>query len=237
MKLKGAVSFFLVAAGLFWGNFSASEAWAGPLEDAIAKGNAHAEKREYEKAIEEYRKALAQSPQNPKVNLLLGLAYASAGDLDRAIQYTQASASGEASFSAYHHLGLIYANRREPEKAIDAYRKALEMSPLSFRAWYQLGLVYASDLKFKEAIEAYGKVIEINPRFTDAYLGLGSAHYWAGNKNEALAQVAKLRELRVLDKAKALEDWITNKEEKKQSARKKLDERTKTVSSPAESGL
>jgi tetratricopeptide (TPR) repeat protein len=236
MKSNGAVRFFLVSAGLVLGLSSAPGAWAGPVEDAIAKGNAHAEKREYEKAIEEYQKALAASPQNPKVNLLLGLAYASAGDLDRAVQYTQASASGEPSFSAYHHLGLIYANRREPQKAIDAYRKALEMSPLSFRAWYQLGLVYASDLKFKEAIEAYEKVVEINPRFTDAYLGLGSAHYWAGDKSAALAQVAKLRELRVPDKAKALEDWITNKDEKKASARQKLDER-KTASSPAASGL
>ena len=203
--------------------FPAVTACADETEDSFAKANQYAQKHDYEKAAKEYQKVLAANPNDQKANLLLGLTYANTGELDEAVRYTLAALQLEKSYTGFHNLGLIYANKREYMKAVDAYKQALDLNPTSYRAWYQLGLVYASDLKFPEAVEAYEKVLELNPRFTDAFLGLGSAHYWAGDKGAAAEQVKKLREMGEKDKAQALENWIENKETKKADAKKSAD--------------
>lgn len=205
--------------------FSPSISSAGEAQDAILRGNNYVQNREYENAVKEYKEALRVDPQNQKASLLLGLTYANTGDLDEAIKYTQKAVEGEPSYTGFHNLGLIYANKRDYDKAVDAYKEALKLNDTSFRAWYQLGLVYASDLKFKEAVQAYHRAIEVHPRFTDAYLGLGSAYYWSGNKEEALNQVKILEDLKAMDKSQALENWIKNKEAKKEEAKKKREKR------------
>ncbi len=190
-------------------------AHAGEYEDTVLKANARVQKKDYEGAIKEYQKALALKPGDPKIHLLLGLTYANAGKFDEAIQHTTQSIQIKESFAAYQNLGIIFANQGEYPRAIDAYKRALELEPKSYRAWYQLGLVYATELDFEHAVESYEKSLEAHPMFTEAHLGLGSAHYWSGNREKALEQVALLRQKKEQTKARALEDWIRNTDEKK----------------------
>ncbi len=198
--------------------FGPAPASAGEFEDCIARAAEHVQSRQYDKAVEEYKKALKINPKSSKANLLLGLTYANTGDHAKSIEFTKASLRIEPSYAGHHNLGLIYANKGEYAKAIESYREALKLNPESYRAWYQLGLVYATDLKFTDAIASYEKVLELNPAFTDAYLGLGSAYYWSGNSEKALEQAERLKELKADDKAKALKSWIKNTDAKKKSA-------------------
>lgn len=198
--------------------FLSSSAWAGEVEELILKGSKYSKEKEYEKAIVEFKKAVQTSPNHVQANLLLALAYASVGKLDDVIKHAQVSLGQEKSYTGYNILALALANKRELEKAAEAYKEALQLNPTSYRSWYQLGLVYASDLKFRDAIECYEKVLEINPRFTDARLGLGSAYYWSGDIKKANEQVDALREAKDNEKAQALKNWIENKENQKTSA-------------------
>lgn len=195
---------------------SFSPAWSGEYEDSILKGNEYAQKKHFDKAIVEYKKAYAAKPTDQKVNLLLALTYATLGELDEALKFTQAAIDIEPSYSGYNNAGLIYANKGDYPKAAEAYKKALEYSPQSFKTWYHLGLVYASDLKFQEAIESYEKVLKLNPKYTDAFLGLGSAYYWSGDREGAMEQVRKLKLAKDKLKAQALEDWIKNTDQKRE---------------------
>jgi tetratricopeptide (TPR) repeat protein len=193
-------------------------AFCGQTEDAILRGNALIQKKDYDGAIKEYEKALKNDPKNAKAHLLLGLTYANKGDLDKALKFTQYTLMLEKSYAAYQNLGLIYANKGEYQNAIDAYESALKLNPSSAGAWYQLGLVYAASGNFTESITAYKKSIELNPKLDSTYLGLGSAYYWSGNEAAALEQVHQLRLLKMKDKADMLDSWIKNKEAKKKEA-------------------
>src|ERR1700704_2861403 len=98
--------------------------FAGELEDHITKGSQFVQAKDYKKAAKEYEAAVAINPKNSKANLLLGLTYANTGDLDKAIQYSEASVRSEASYSGYYNLGLIYADKADFEKSVQAYQEA-----------------------------------------------------------------------------------------------------------------
>jgi tetratricopeptide (TPR) repeat protein len=212
MLIKGSLAALLIVMVSL---FPARWAGAEDTADLIAKGNKFVEKKDYKKALAEYEKAVKKDPSDPKANLLLGLSYANAGDYDKAIQYTQASLKREPSYSGYNNLALIYANRADYAKASQMFEKALSLNPAAFRTWYQAGLTYAAGGDFEKSAEAYKKAVEINPMFVEGYLGLGSALYWAGDRDGAMAQVIELRKRNENDKAATLESWIQNKERKK----------------------
>jgi tetratricopeptide (TPR) repeat protein len=48
-------------------------------------------------------------------------------------------------------------------EAIEAYKKAIEISPNSDVAYDGMGLAYLKLGKFKETMEAYKKAIDLNP--------------------------------------------------------------------------
>ena len=194
--------------------------FCGPLENTITKGNEWVQKKDYIKAVQEYERAVKIDPKNAKAHLLLGLTYANTGQLDLAIEHSMDAAILNPSYSAYHNLGLIYANKDEYEKAADAYQNALKLNAASYQAWYEFGLLQAGHGQFAEAIHCYKKAIALNPVFPDAHLGLGSANYWAGNKIAAIEEVNALQLLKYKDKAEALNNWIKDKEARKAGAGK-----------------
>src|SRR3989338_6261931 len=194
-----------------------STSFADEADRHIAKGNEFVQKKDYSKALVEYEKAVKKNPSHAKANLLLGLTCANTGNLQKAIEYTNASIKIEPSFTGYNNLGLIYANNSDFAKAAAMYEKALEKNPAAFRTWYQLGLTQAAAGNFLKAVEAYQKAIGVNPQFAEAYVGLGSAHYWSGNRETALQQVTALRAIGKPEKAAMLDTWIQNKEKKKSS--------------------
>jgi cytochrome c-type biogenesis protein CcmH/NrfG len=71
---------------------------------------------------------------------------------------------------------VSYYNRGEYEKAIEEYKRAIEINPDSVEAYYHLGMAYSSLGKYKEAVEAYGRAIRIKPEYAAAYYNLGHAY-------------------------------------------------------------
>jgi len=75
-----------------------------------------------------------------------------------------------------HRTGASYYNRGEYEKAIVAYKRAIELNPDSTEAYYHLGMSYSSLGKYKEAVEAYTRAIRIKSDYAAAYYNLGHAY-------------------------------------------------------------
>jgi tetratricopeptide (TPR) repeat protein len=216
-QLRTPFSFDFAAMTACFLCLSLTTVHAAPVDitDHLMSGNKLVQEKHYKEAAREYETAVQLDPQNADANLLLGLTLTNTGDLERAVQYTQASIKIRPSYSAYYNLGLIYANKSRYQDAMAAYQNALKLNPSSYLGWYQLGLVYSTDLQFTKAIEAYQKVIELNPKFAQAYHGLGSAYYWNGDLASAMAQVGKLKKLKLAARSEELAKWIKNKELKK----------------------
>ena len=87
-------------------------------------------------AIDLLRKARDASPEWSDVEVDLGLAYLQAGFLDRAEQSLSSAILSEPdNLYAHYNLAAIHARREQPEQALIALERALELDPARCIDW------------------------------------------------------------------------------------------------------
>lgn len=129
---------------------------------------------ENEQAIEIFRDALAQEPDDAHLTYHLGYALAKLGRDAEAIQVFQRALQLDPKDSgSLNSLGVIYAKQRERKKAIDAYRAAVDAEPGSLAPILNLGLELMGSGQFEEAIAVFQRALEVDPACADAYSSLG----------------------------------------------------------------
>ena len=106
----------------------------------------------YDEAVTEYEKALELAPDYAPSSFRLGITHARRGNLDLAFENYTAIASGPAVyFNALINLGVLYEDRRQYDKAIECYRRVLNISPAHQRARMYLKDAHASmDMVYDE---------------------------------------------------------------------------------------
>ena len=65
---------------------------------------------------------------------------------------------------AWIQLGNLYFDTNQPEKAIRAYNKSLELNPNDANVMTDLGVMYRRSGQPSKALEAFDKAIKIDPR-------------------------------------------------------------------------
>lgn len=68
----------------------------------------------------------------------------------------------------YRYFGNYYANRKEPKKAEEYYRKYLEIAPDDAAIWLLLGETYATQGAYDRAREAWENVLRLEPGNAEA---------------------------------------------------------------------
>jgi len=63
-------------------------------------------------------------------------------------------------------MAITYNRKGEATKAIEFWKKALEIKPDKFETWYNLALVYRELREFDLAIDCCQKILE---RYPDSY--------------------------------------------------------------------
>ena len=74
---------------------------------------------------------------------------------------------------AWIELGNEYFDSSQHEKAIWAYRKAVELDPNNANVWTDLGVMYRRSGKPQEAIQAFDKAVEVDPKHEPSRLNKG----------------------------------------------------------------
>jgi len=74
---------------------------------------------------------------------------------------------------AWIQLGNQYFDSNLYEKAIWAYRKALELDPDNANVWTDLGIMYRRNGQPKEALQAFDRAIEVDPKHEPSRLNKG----------------------------------------------------------------
>jgi len=120
----------------------------GDAKSFYKLGNEHYEKGDFDRAIENYNRAIELDPNYDKAYYNRGLAYACKEDYDRAIADINKVIELKPDFAeAYHVLGLAYEYKSLPDQAIEAYNKALKINPNFKDAQNRLELVLAKKEK------------------------------------------------------------------------------------------
>ena len=78
---------------------------------------------------------------------------------------------------AHNDLGCAWYRKDNKEKAIELFKKALEIEPSFLSAQNNLANVYCSQKKLDESLAEYEKILEKDKKFAEAYNGIGVIHF------------------------------------------------------------
>jgi tetratricopeptide (TPR) repeat protein len=132
-------------------------------------GNAYAEKKEWDKAIEQYKivtsDLLYGTPHFPLSNL--GIVYYELQEYGLSAQYYLKALDIKPDFvQALYGLAKTYMAMDRVPDAIAKLQKAVGISPDSVVLYFELARAYALNQDYGRAIGAYHKVVQLNPNST-----------------------------------------------------------------------
>ena len=81
-------------------------------------------------------------------------------------------------------------------RAIDLYKRAIELKPDYAEAYNNMGVAYKENSDFTSAIESYNNAINLNPDLVEAYNNLGLAFNKLGEYKKSLETYQKVLELK-----------------------------------------
>lgn len=119
----------------------------------------------------------------------LGLSALNTGDYAAALRHLLEASKNEAQDPRiWNALGLAYFGRDLSDKAIEAYKKALELDPTYSEAWNNMGVVYLDLAQYDRAMEAFQKALEnilyLHPE--RAWFNIGMVQFRRQNYNQAI---------------------------------------------------
>ena len=98
---------------------------------------------------------------------------------------------GSQNAAGYYALGRHEENRPPPEKALNAYRKAVEADPGFVPAWNALGALHARLGQLEEALGALERAVNLAPAASHLHNNLGYAMLLAGRDEAAAATLRR----------------------------------------------
>ena len=130
----------------------------------------------YDRAIEDFNKAIALNQADATAYSNRGNAYRDKGEPDRAIEdYNKAIELNPNYAVAYNNRGNAYSDKGTYNRAISDFDRAIVLNPVYVRAYYNRGSTYQDKGEIVCAIADYSKVIDLNPNYAVAYYNRGEA--------------------------------------------------------------
>lgn len=148
------------------------------------------------KAIEEYKQAIAADDRLDQAYSNLGLIYISQKNFSKAKEaFDKALAINPKRARSLNGLASVLFNNRETDKAIEKWKQAIKAEPRFASAYFNMGTALESVKRRDEALKAYVTASQIQPDMANAYYSMGQM--MLREKHAAQAQV-------LLEKAIAL---------------------------------
>ncbi len=145
----------------------------------------------YGEAIQVLEEAKTLAPDDPDILITLGGAMIMAG------KWNKAEALLEKAVEKHPHNPRLWLNlaaarlgrlelspRWRQDKAIEAYRRAIELDPIAPSAHYNVGLIHAQRQDWDEASQWFEAAVQANPLDKDARLWLKRARSAAAETNQ-----------------------------------------------------
>jgi tetratricopeptide (TPR) repeat protein len=153
-------------------------------------------RKEWDRAADAFRKALALSPRHAAAHANLGIALANKGQVDEAIaSYRKAIHLEPGLAQAHFNLGIALMKKGRLDEAIASYREVTRLRPGLALAHYNLGNALGARGLLDQAIASYRKSIELGPNRAEAHCNLGEALKARGDFAEALGAFRRGHEL------------------------------------------
>jgi tetratricopeptide (TPR) repeat protein len=155
----------------------------------------------YQAAQEEYKKALEIDPSNQMALVNLNYALFKMGNYDQVLYHLDQLTAPDSAYAHAHYIkGMIYKEQRELDKAIEQYKKVVELIPNHQQLNAELGQLYLDDHQLIKANEKFMEMGYSQPRppimekliayQVDAYCYLHLGNYYRNGGELEKAQQA-----------------------------------------------
>ncbi len=163
------------------------------VSDYVNRGNAHADRQDFDEAIADYDEALGRNPTRAAAWYDRGSAWRLKGDYDKAIaDYDRAIALDPRYEDAFVNRGVAYAAKGDADRAITELTTALMLDGSDVAAYRNRADAYVDKGDLALAREDYDAAIRRAPGDLDAYRGRGYLHFYAGEFAAAAADLARV---------------------------------------------
>jgi Tfp pilus assembly protein PilF/TolB-like protein len=160
------------------------------------RGNAYSDKGRYDRAIQDYDKALSLDPEHTTSYRNRGIVYQKRGLYDRAIQdYERAIRLDPRYPLNYHGRAVAYASKNQYSRAIRDYNRTLSLKPDYALAYHNRGLAYAKLGQLDRAIKDYDTALLLDPTYAKGHYNKGLACERVGRRIEAIAAYRRFIQL------------------------------------------
>jgi tetratricopeptide (TPR) repeat protein len=146
------------------------------------------EQRDWDRAKQEYLKALGLKSDAPDVHYGLATVYFQLGEnTSAAHHFREVTRLDPRRAGAYVNLGAVLNLLTQFDEAITILRKGIGLDPKRTEGYYNLGLVHKRKGQLDLAIQAFREAIRINPRLGDAHLKLAIIYAEKRQHRQAIA--------------------------------------------------
>jgi len=127
-------------------------------------------KKIFDKAAEQFKKAVENSPKSAMAHYNLANVYREMKMYDEAIEEYNITASiNPVDYKTYFDMGVTYKNQNSYDRAASSFEKSLQINASQVEAHEELGMIYYRNLKNNQkAIYHFEKVLSMKPNHPDA---------------------------------------------------------------------
>jgi tetratricopeptide (TPR) repeat protein len=135
-----------------------------PLQIEEIRAQTLMAQKDYEGALDVYRKILLQDPKNAKALNQAGIANQELGDFNRAEHfYKMAMHADKMYWNPVNNLGTVEFEKKNYGKAISYFEKAIHIGGKSSSLYLNLGSAYFSSEKYPQAMDSFAKALALDP--------------------------------------------------------------------------
>ena len=195
IRVAAAIAAALALAG------ACSSPTANMKKEAAARmemGVTYLNQRNLPAAMRELTQASALDPENPEIDMALGLAYQKRGDLGKAEEYMRDAIRKRPDYAeAHNNLGNVLSLQGKSREAIREYEKAVGnvLYPTPEYGYYNMGREYARLKDFGKAEIMYRRAVSLNGLYLDAYRDLAAVQAERGEWKESANTLKRLVEV------------------------------------------
>jgi tetratricopeptide (TPR) repeat protein len=164
------------------------------LAEALCrKGFSFSIQGEDRKAIDYFRRATEEDPQDPAAWSGLGSCYAGLDHPEEAVTaYRLAVEAAPRDPAAHFHLANYFVRIGRTEEAIAAYAQAIAINPQFEAAHFNLGLLLVREDRLEEGRRQFEAVTRLNPEAAPAFFNAGIASARMGRFEESLSALREV---------------------------------------------
>jgi tetratricopeptide (TPR) repeat protein len=161
------------------------------VDNHLLLGRLYRLNNDLQKSESELKTAVKLDPNSEEAVTTLSILYTDEGDTAHALQVLSSIPDAGRSAKLYSALGSTYEQRKEYKKAIDAFKKAIQLDRDNLDAIRGLAENLMNDGQTDAALEQYEVIADANPEDAQTYLRMGEIYRRQGKYDQALESLKK----------------------------------------------